>query len=154
MYYADLSSYQYGLDRPLPEVLNVGWLDHAEPYTVGPVPNLFSERLRLWFKSSRVNQMRGIHQCNLCHNRRSILLPIDENPSFESEGKTLFLGNWEIWVPLTEQIIFASPALIIHYVESHGYRPPSEFVSAVMADYSQNNWKAEKEFSRRVHTHK
>ena len=150
MYYPDLSTYEYGLDRPLPGVLNVGWLDRAEPYATGAVPDLFAERLRIWFGSARINQMRGIHQCNLCHNSRSILLPISENPSCESEGKSLFFGNWEIWIPSSNQIVFACPALIIHYVESHKYRPPNEFISAVMGDDLKGNWNAGREFEKRV----
>lgn len=153
MYYPDLSVYEYGRTSPLPGVFNVGWLDQAEQFTTGAVPDLFVERLRTWFGSARVNQMRGIHQCNLCHNSRSILLPINENPTCESNGRTLFLGNWELWIPSANHTVFAAPALIIHYVESHKYCPPDEFISAIMSEARRQSWNAENDFSERMKAH-
>jgi hypothetical protein len=31
-----------------------------------------------------------------------------------------------------ESARFAAPTMIIHYVEEHGYRPPGEFIDAVL----------------------
>jgi hypothetical protein len=45
----------------------------------------------------------------------------------------LSLGSAEIRVPGSGGRIYAAPDLIYHYVEAHGYRPPDEFVEAVMA---------------------
>ena len=30
--------------------------------------------------------------------------------------------------------VYAAPTLIWHYVTEHGYRPPDEFIDAVLAD--------------------
>ena len=63
-YYSDLSPFCY-LDGE-PNTLNIGWLDGTHPYPQGHA----SEQLiaRLWvFCQERVNQMRGFHQCQLCH---------------------------------------------------------------------------------------
>ncbi|HDY5947901.1 TPA: hypothetical protein RQ911_001945 [Pseudomonas aeruginosa] len=44
------------------------------------------------------------------------------------------LGFSEIWVPAVEKgAYFASPSLIIHYIEEHGYCPPQIYSEAVMA---------------------
>jgi len=40
VYFPDLSPYNYVTKLVLPDVLNVGWLDHSMPYTKGSVPTL------------------------------------------------------------------------------------------------------------------
>lgn len=92
--------------------------------------------------------MRGIHECNFCRADQWPLLPVHENPSIDGGTKTLFLGNWEIWIPGRDGKVFASPGLIIHYVEKHEYLPPQEFVAAAMNDDALHNWNAEFEFGR------
>jgi len=46
-------------------------------------------------------------------------------------GQELPLGNAEIWIPDGAGGIFAAPNLIVHYIETHNYLPPSEFIEAV-----------------------
>jgi hypothetical protein len=41
-------------------------------------------------------------------------------------------GNGEIWVP-GDDVIYAAPVLIVHYIEEHGYLPPPQFLKAVAA---------------------
>lgn len=41
------------------------------------------------------------------------------------------LGSAEIAVA-TSATSFAAPDLILHYVRTHGYRPPAEFIQAVL----------------------
>jgi hypothetical protein len=150
LYFPDLSPYGYSMASSLPDVLNIGWLDRSEPFSKGAVPKLLVDRLKSWFQLARVNQMRGIHECNLCRAEQWPLLPLQQNPSVSIEGRTLFLGNWEIWIPTSGGRVFASPALIVHYVEAHGYQPPGEFISAVMNDNAIENWDADAEFARRT----
>ena len=160
MYFPDLSSYSYSLRVPLPGVLNVGWLDQSMPFRKGVVPDSLSDRLRDWFRVGRVNQMRGIYQCNLCEvpkwplppldGQKWILPPLEDNPSIIVEGRKWFLGSWEIWIPSLNEKIFACPALVIHYVAVHGYTPPEEFIASVMTDKAIQDWNAEAEFERRT----
>jgi hypothetical protein len=150
MYFPDLSPYTYATQRPLADVLNVGWLDKSSPFQKGPVPALALDRLYDWFRIARVNQMRGIHECNLCRAEQWPPLPLNDNPNIDAGGKKLFLGNWEIWIPGNEGRIFASPALIIHYVKAHEYFPPQEFIEAAMSKELKPGWHAEAEFSRRT----
>jgi hypothetical protein len=150
MYFLDLSTYHYSVREPLHNVLNVGWLDQSMPFSNGIVPASFLERLENWFSVGRVNQMRGIHKCNLCRVERRPLFPIKDNPSISLEGRSFFLGNWEIWIPGPSETIFASPALIIHYVNMHGYQPPAEFIAAVMNDKAMDGWSAGNEFTKRT----
>lgn len=134
----------------LPDVLTIGWLDRSEPFPSGSQPKQFTHLLRSWFGVARVNQMRGIHRCNLCREKQWPPLPLHENPSITIGGKTLFLGNWEIWIPTSDGRVFASPALIIHYVEVHGYLPLPEFIAAVLNESAMGKWNAKGEFARRA----
>ena len=38
----------------------------------------------------------------------------------------------EIRVRGDERTVYAAPTLIVHYVEAHRYRPPEEFIAAVL----------------------
>jgi hypothetical protein len=66
------------------------------------------------------------------------------------DGQVCFLGNWEVWIRGPREAIFSSPALIIHYVDAHEYRPPDEFIAAVMDFGAMHNWNAEAEYVRRT----
>lgn len=150
MYLPDLSSYGYSLNHSLSNVLNVGWLDRSMPYSKGVVPARLLEQLKRLFISARVNQMRGIHECNFCRVQQWPLLPLHEKPSVNVGDRALFLGNWEIWIPGPSGKIFASPGLIIHYIETHEYCPPEDFISAAMNDDMLRKWSAEVEFKRMI----
>lgn len=54
----------------------------------------------------------GSHECDLCVSRRV------------REGLNL-------WIPAPEALYFA-PMMIVHYIESHMYRPPDAFITAIM----------------------
>jgi hypothetical protein len=150
LYFPDLSPYQYSISNSLSDVLNVGWLDRSAPFLKGDVPKDLVHMLKHWFGVARVNQMRGIHECNLCREKQWPLLPLHENPSIRVLDRTFFLGNWEMWIPAFDGRVFASPGLVIHYVEVHGYQPPEEFVAAVLDENAMRNWNAETEFTRRI----
>ena len=40
------------------------------------------------------------------------------------------MSNGEIRIT-AETVTYAAPVLIVHYVEAHGYLPPTEFLNAV-----------------------
>jgi hypothetical protein len=95
----------------------VGWLSAGQPFAQGDVPPEFLDRLRefvrLWWPSTEAlgwSLALGKHCCELCHD---------------------FYAGGNIGVP-DGQILFAAPEMIAHYVEKHQYRPPAEFVAAVL----------------------
>ncbi|MDB0554427.1 hypothetical protein LBW46_25810, partial [Ralstonia solanacearum] len=105
-------------------VVNVGWIDVRSEFESGVVPAEFVERLKLIaggvgvFKAL-VEPIREIPVCELCgevelRNAKGMLIP-----------------NAEIWVPAVSRI-YASPITILHFVEVHGYRPPTEYIDAVL----------------------
>ncbi len=123
MYFRDLTPYRYltPKNKPLPMVQNVGWLAKRRRFPKDVVAPEVLAKLGLLFENdaTRVNQTRGVHLCPWC--KAIITLP---NGSY--------LGSAEIWVPdPTNTIIYAAPTLIIHYIETHHYRPPADFLAAV-----------------------
>ena len=87
--------------------------------------------------------MRGIHEWNFCRADQWPPLPLDENPGIAVGNQNLLLGNWEIWIPGPNEMVYATPALIIHYIEKHEYCPPEEFIEAAMSEKALRDWKAE-----------
>lgn len=123
MFYKDLTPYEYYLPFKLPNVLNVGWLDKNNNFaksetSIELVEKLYEILMKEGIFESRVNQIRGVHPCNLC-----------EAHNFHSP----FLGSCELWIPSYEEgIYFAAPSLVIHYIQEHNYCPPKNFVESVL----------------------
>jgi len=128
MYFPDLTPYEYGRTEPQPNVLNVGWLSAAHPFSSGtPDERLIAALQRL--AASPANLYRGSHLCEFCPRPPTKLSPggipmLDPIP-----GTT---GNGEIRVTATNTTTYAAPVLILHYVVAHGYLPPQEFVDAAI----------------------
>lgn len=107
------------------------------------------DRLRDWFQSGCVNLMRGIHECNICRANQWPPLPLWENPSITIGPRLELLGHCEIWIPGRDDKVYASPALVIRYVDKHQYRPPEEYIDAVISDDKRSSWNAEAEYDLR-----
>ncbi|MFE2379380.1 hypothetical protein [Streptomyces sp. NPDC059398] len=121
-YFEDLTPYSYE-DSGGGEVLNVGWLSNTQSYPEGGVPGQFLIALKEHAKSP-VNVHRGVHFCELC-------------PSFEEAQRVAFsddpfIGSGEMRVMGEGHIVYAAPLMIVHYVESHDYLPPADFIRSVM----------------------
>jgi hypothetical protein len=121
-YFPDLSQYEYIQEARSPGVRNVGWLEHGHAF----------EKLKpseetldlLWsFCTVSVLQTRGMQSCDLCQPPMFV--------SAERGGISLSLGSSEIRVFSRHGEIYASPSLIYHYVNTHHYKPPSEFLQAL-----------------------
>ena len=107
--YPDLSPYDYlGSESA---TVNVGWLSSVVDYEQGDTSSTFLKRLTLLCKNppGRYATM-GFHACEFC-------------------GR--FLGGSEIRVIAPDKV-YAAPVLVFHYVEAHNYRPPQEFIDAVL----------------------
>lgn len=96
----------------------IGWLQADQQYAQGSVPAAFLPKLqefaRRWGKSSRalgLGVRMGVHTCEFCGN--------------------VHRGG-QFVVPSGDRLYYA-PDMIDHYVETHGYAPPPEFIEAVLA---------------------
>jgi hypothetical protein len=127
MYYPDLGSETMIVSGP--GVRAIGWLEQEQPFPIAETPFEFHRRLagfaRDWSISSRACHWpvcAGPHVCSLCGAVQ---------------------GYGEFAVP-GDGVMYVAPYLISHYVEAHGYCPPSEFIEAVVrcppfesAEYSE-----------------
>jgi hypothetical protein len=101
-----------------PHVRAVGWLARAKPFVRNPATSALVGRLRDYCElharhaSSIVWQAaiwNGGHACELCGSGWSTAC---------------------IAVP-SKSALYVAPDLIVHYVETHEYAPPAEFVQAL-----------------------
>ena len=122
MYHPDLSPHIY-VD-PGENVLNVGWLDSHHEYSKGSVPLDFLERLQ-WYCQESVFLTFGFHVCEFCGKDFGVEMLI--------LGKKRKLGSAEIRV-IGQKAIYAAPDMIYHYIVDHQYRPPDEFILAVIEE--------------------
>lgn len=127
MYLSDLSLHPYKYS-PLEEgivVLSVGWLDNSHEYEQGEVSSVFLERLWRFCPELLIGKM-GYHRCPFCvHPAYPIRVRwgAEEIPLGSAETRIFGSGNK----------VYASPNLIYHYVSQHHYRPPAEFIQAVLS---------------------
>jgi hypothetical protein len=125
-FFEDLSPYCYHESGVRPDTQNIGWLEAKKPFPTATVSGAFLKQL--WqFCKIPVVQTRGFHVCDLCD------MPAEVIPTLEFEGEVLKLGSAEIRVFGGSGVIYAAPNLIFHYVKDHTYRPPQEFIDAVIA---------------------
>lgn len=108
--------------NPPDRVLAVGWLGW---FTLrrGATPERFQVLLNeLCRKPPVATVTLGIHPCRLgrCKWRRWF-------------RAWFYAGCAQIIVPGRDGVVYSAPTLIGHYVRDHGYRPPREFVEAVLA---------------------
>ncbi len=129
-YFPDGSKYAYLPDDADGPIVNMGWLDSRHDYPVGASAPELIRALRVLCRYG-VNRTRGYHPCELCQG--------DGDDSWMT-GTTVgdarsgfVVGGAEIRVAGEGGTVFASPDMIVHYVEAHHYRPSDEFVKAVLA---------------------
>src|SRR5438046_1705385 len=146
-YFPDLSIYQYASDSPLAK--NVGWLERGHEFERA-LPSEETLDLLWSFCTTSVMRLRGRHPCDLCavpqaedavRNRQRVALGSSGIRVFskesgrsalrqhlremESSGLLFFRGSL---VPCN---VYAAPTLIYHYVSTHHYKPPDEFLRAL-----------------------
>lgn len=108
-----LYGWMWGADGAfdVPEV-SVGWLEPPHAYPRGTMEADLVEQLERLCRSSRYHVTRGFHPCGFCGEW--------------VEG----LGSKEIRVG-GDDVVYAAPNLVVHYVQAHGYAPPAGFVDAL-----------------------
>ncbi|PZF73900.1 DUF7919 family protein [Taibaiella soli] len=129
MFFKDFTEYKNTKGR----VLHIGWLEPEHDYEKGEVDEKVVKKLIALHDREATCLTRGVHLCGFC--------PPERGWVYLQEGKHRILGHAEIWVPNNDQAkTFAAPSLIIHYILEHGYRPPQEFIDAVMGFDLNSDW--------------
>lgn len=122
MYFPDLTLCRYS-PGPLHaadwkvSLFAVGWLKRGHDFSRGTVPSWLVHRLRRLLEQTRKRfpdlTFRGVHACTLCADCHGL-------PD----------SNINVWIP-GEDVVYAAPAGILHYIEAHTYTPPQAFIDAV-----------------------
>src|SRR4051812_43035890 len=113
-FFEDLTPYTYF--HPQEEragTVNIGWLDRRHPFLTGDTSAEFRAQLQQ-VCLRRVKGTRGSHPCYFCKGR--------DKPR----------GSAEVRV-FGDDRVYAAPELVYHYVVAHAYKPPEEFIAAVLA---------------------
>jgi hypothetical protein len=131
-HYVDLSSYCHEISFNIDDVKNVGWIGRNQEFACGESEQKFIDKLKtIILKSGKgtydvlVDKIRGSYECPICGEQELEIR--DENTYF-------ILGSAEVWIPDSKVCgnYFSVPGLIVHYIEDHQYRPPEEFINAVL----------------------
>ncbi|TMC97397.1 MAG: hypothetical protein E6J05_12115 [Chloroflexi bacterium] len=133
-WFADLTPYTYHEHvggEPEPNTLNIGWLDTGMEFSTGECDRDFVARLRDLCRDG-VNRTRGLYRCNLCSTSAFGGIWPPESNRVASPGGDFVVGGAEIRVTGADGTVYAAPDMIIHYVERHQYKPPEQFVAAVI----------------------
>jgi hypothetical protein len=100
----------------------IGWIEHPEPFSTGAVPGELIPRLKAMIDKTRAvysqYNFRGVKSCSIC-----------EFEGLPSPGPIWSQEN--IFIP-SPSAVYVAPGGIVHYIEAHSYRPPEEFVKAVL----------------------
>lgn len=129
-YYEDLSPYQY-FKKSIPagvSAVNVGWLEPGEEYPKGNAPDGFIDALAVIVRNSSQMRTRGWYACQLPHIGYKEPYPT----TFAVGRKRVNLGSAEVRVVAKSGEWMIAPNLVLHYVSNHSYKPPTDFIEAVM----------------------
>lgn len=133
--YPDFSAYR----KPPrgPEVIRMGWISkrfHERAMALTSELQLAMEKLRNLICLS-FNRNRLVHSDFTTGGIRgpSLRCPVcyTGTPVVDCQGSSVKINAFEIWIP-SATCVYASPGLILHYVEDHGYIPPQEFLNAII----------------------
>lgn len=111
-YFDDLTVCDYfGAEYAQP-LRAIGWLTKDKPFAIGKMdPDAFAKLKELMQAPWQPMVTLGVHECALCQ--------------FDAP-----CGNANLFVP-NGNVLFVCPELIVHYIATHHYRPPDEFITAV-----------------------
>ncbi len=132
-YFKDLTPYEYfARHEPLiPRPLNVGWLSSQMPFEKGHTSQEFKDKLLKFCSDEYVVLIaRGFHTCEFC-GLPSVQWFNEQKDRYGEKCHWASIGDGEIRV-LGQSIIYAAPTLIYHYVIQHQYKPPDEFIEAIL----------------------
>jgi hypothetical protein len=134
-WFADLSEWTY-MGFTLPQLRAVGWLSRDHAYPTGDVPTeTFHSLCRLLRKPWAPWAFGGFHNCEFCRYTGGFF---ETDISWSNENghprraKIRAKSKGELIVP-GQGCLYIAPENIAHYMDSHGYCPPMEFLQAVVA---------------------
>jgi len=93
------------------------------------------DRLMLAYESERIisDASRGWHDCEICTTREQRYPGGMAGPVVRWRGRDLRLYGHGHYLVRNENVVYIAPALLLHYILDHQYRPHGEFLEAVLA---------------------
>jgi len=129
-WFEDLSPCGYFGEEHAADLRAVGWLSHEHSYPTGDVSREFFETLcELLRRPWSPFHFMGFHMCELCQFTGGGSAQLLRRDGTRWRVPAWSLNN--LFVP-GDGIIYVSPESIVHYIDAHRYRPPDEFMAAVM----------------------
>ncbi len=108
-----------------PQVRVVGWLNPGFPFETGSVsPEFMSKLKQQCVTPYRPMVLMGAHECEF-------------KP--DSSTQCQAPGHKNLWIPGANGCLYVAPEMIVHYIETHGYKPPEEFIQTVLAAPAQKS---------------
>ena len=110
----------------------VGWLGDRIP-SKGVTPSECISRLWYAYKPEQIlsDGTAGFHNCELCHGDHEWYPDGKVGPVIRWGGQQLRLYGHGHLLLRFGQSVNVIPALILHYILDHGYKPPDVFIEAV-----------------------
>ena len=100
----------------------VGWLERSG-FPTGTVPKQCIGALVVALRGGIFSDgYRGYHTCTLCAKFL---------PEIKWKRRKITLQGHGHYLVQLGQVVYMAPALLLHYILDHGYRPPDEFLEAV-----------------------
>ena len=111
----------------------VGWLGDSVP-TSGPVPNEVVATLLREYGTGAIfsDGTAGWHDCELCPGPEAWYPDGQVGPVVSWSGQQHRIYGHGHYLVLHRTRVYMAPALLLHYVLDHSYRPPDEFTDAVL----------------------
>ena len=129
-WYEDLSPCDYFGKRYADRLPAVGWLTAGRPYAQGEVScEVFGKLCELLQDPWEPTHFLGFHTCELCrftYGGAAIFVTEDER-----QLRVPASCACNLFVP-GDGFLYVSPTAIAHYISAHGYRPPDEYMDAVL----------------------
>ena len=122
MYIEDLKPWL--AEPPNPHLFAVGWLAPGHMFATGSCDRVFYRKLMELLQDPWQPAVSpGRHPCAFCQ--------FTGGPAVvRFEELSVTIGTGVLFVPSDENV-YVTPTMVAHYIDSHGYRPPEEFMSAV-----------------------
>lgn len=113
-WYEDLTKCDYLAEFLPVTYITIGWLEKGKSYKTGEISKETVEKIYEFNKTPGMCiRFCGYHNCDFC------------------DFINIELGAITILIAYKDKV-YICPALVSHYIEKHQYRPPDEFIEAIL----------------------
>ncbi len=103
----------------------VGWLAPAFHFERGEVsPEFYTKLCQQCMDAYEPMRLRGYHECEFLVGQSTPCTGRDYR---------------NVWIPGQNGCLYVAPRMITHYIDVHSYKPPEEFIQAVLAAPDQKS---------------